>query len=61
MTQTTLTPSDAPALTTSLPALTTDSVAHPDTWNPTHQALLDNDAYLNATLASLSDSTDTRV
>lgn len=61
MTQTTLTPSDAPALTTSLPALTTSSVAHPDTWNPTHQALLDNDAYLNATLASLSDSTDTRV
>lgn len=41
-----LTPSDNPQLSQSLPALTTNSVAHPDTWNPVHQALLDNDAYL---------------
>lgn len=43
-----LTPSENPALTTTLPALTVNSVAHPDTWNPTHQVLLDNDAFLDA-------------
>ena len=41
-----LTPSDNPQLSESIPQLTTNSVAHPDTWNPVHQALLDNDAYL---------------
>ena len=41
-----LTPSANPQLSESIPQLTTNSVAHPDTWNPVHQALLDNDAYL---------------
>jgi len=41
-----LTPSANPQLSQSIPQLTTNSVAHPDTWNPVHQALLDNDAYL---------------
>ena len=45
-----LTPSANPALTTTLPALTVNSVAHPDTWNPTHQTLLDNDAFLDAAI-----------
>ena len=47
-----LTPSENPALATALPALTVNSVAHPDTWNPTHQALLDSDAYLNEAINS---------
>lgn len=42
-----LTPSPNPALSLELPQLTTSSIAHPDTWNPTHQALLDNDAALH--------------
>lgn len=42
-----LTPSSNPVFTPSVPALTTSSVAHPDTWNPIHQALLDNDAAIN--------------
>ena len=36
----------SPAFSTSLDELTTSSVAHPDTWNPTHQKLLNNDVYL---------------
>jgi hypothetical protein len=42
-----LTPSSNPVFTPSVPALTTSSVAHPDTWNPIHQALLNNDAAIN--------------
>ncbi|KAF2406713.1 hypothetical protein SAMN04490179_4550 [Pseudomonas antarctica] len=42
-----LTPSPNPVFSASVPALTTSSVAHPDTWNPIHQALLDNDAAIN--------------
>lgn len=42
-----LTPSSNPVFTPSVPALTTSSVAHPDTWHPIHQALLDNDAAIN--------------
>lgn len=52
-----LTPSENPALTTTLPALTVNSVAHPDTWNPTHQVLLDNDAFLDAEIKDV----DTRL
>ncbi|MFJ4141406.1 hypothetical protein [Pseudomonas sp. NPDC089734] len=37
-----LTPSTNPEFSNNLPALTTSSVAHPDTWNPIHQVLLDN-------------------
>ena len=48
-----LTPSANPVLTTTLPALTVNSVAHPDTWNPTHQTLLDNDAFLDAAVKSV--------
>ncbi|MBP8813120.1 MAG: hypothetical protein KBE25_03760 [Laribacter sp.] len=57
----TLTPSPNPALTTSLPALTTNSVAHPDTWNPTHQTLLDNDVHLATAISDLSDSLGSQV
>lgn len=35
-----------PAFSTSLDELTTSSVAHPDTWNPTHRKLLENDSFL---------------
>lgn len=42
-----LKPSDSPQLATELPALKTTSVAHPDTWNPIHQLLLDSVAYLD--------------
>lgn len=42
-----LTPNPDPVFSASVPALTTSSVAHPDTWNPIHQALLDNDAAIN--------------
>lgn len=45
-----LTPSPNPEFSTSLPALTTASVAHPDTWNPIHQQLLDNTAALKASV-----------
>lgn len=41
-----LIPNANPQFSESIPQLTTNSVAHPDTWNPVHQALLDNDAYL---------------
>lgn len=41
-----ITPSNNPAFSNTLDALTTSSVAHPDTWNPTHEKLLNNDAYL---------------
>lgn len=37
-----LTPSADPQFTPEVPALTTNSVAHPDTWNPINQILLDN-------------------
>lgn len=43
-----LTPSPDPVFKTSVPALTTSSVAHPDTWNPIHQALLDNTVVVKA-------------
>lgn len=41
-----ITPSANPQFSNSLTELTTTSVAHPDTWNPTHEKLLNNDAYL---------------
>lgn len=41
-----ITPAEHPQLSTSIPKLTTNSVAHPDTWNPIHEALLNNDAAL---------------
>lgn len=43
-----ITPSINPQYSGQLDELTTNSVAHPDTWNPTHQKLLNNDAYLKA-------------
>lgn len=46
MNDTFLTPSQEPQFTQALPALTTSSVAHPDTWNPVHQKLLDNTEHL---------------
>lgn len=42
-----LKPAETPKLKLELPELTTSSVAHPDTWNPTHQTLLNNDAALH--------------
>ena len=45
-----LVPGSPPEFSESLPALTTESVAHPDTWNPIHQLLLDNTAYLRDAL-----------
>lgn len=45
-----LTPSQNPVFAPTVPALTTNSVAHPDTWNPIHQALLDNDVVLQAAI-----------
>lgn len=42
-----LRPSDNPQLAVELPALKTTSVAHPDTWNPIHQMLLDSLVYLD--------------
>ncbi len=45
-----LVPGSPPEFSVSLPALTTESVAHPDTWNPIHQLLLDNTAYLRDAL-----------
>jgi hypothetical protein len=51
-----LTPADNPTFSHSLPELTTNSVAHPDTWNPIHQALLDNDARLHQDLDALGQS-----
>ncbi len=44
----TLTPSENPDFTASLPAYTQQTVVHPDTFNPVHQTLLDNDAHLLA-------------
>lgn len=41
-----ITPSANPQFSNQLDELTTSSVAHPDTWNPTHRKLLENDAYL---------------
>lgn len=51
-----LTPANNPTFSDSLPELTTNSVAHPDTWNPIHQALLDNDARLHQDLDTLGQS-----
>jgi len=45
-----LIPGSPPEFSESLPALTTESVAHPDTWNPIHQLLLDSTAYLRDAL-----------
>lgn len=41
-----LVPSAKPAYTPALPAYTAQTVVHPDTFNPVHQTLLDNDAAL---------------
>ena len=51
-----LTPSQNPVFAPSVPALTTNSVAHPDTWNPIHQALLDNDTVLQAAIVAANDT-----
>ena len=42
-----LNPIDNPVLSRTLPELTVASVAHPDTWNPINQTLLNNDAALD--------------
>lgn len=41
-------PSANPQFSAELDELTTSSVAHPDSWNPTHKKLLENDVYLKA-------------
>lgn len=48
-----LTPSPTPEFTASLPAYTTQTVVHPDTFNPVHQTLLDNDKALQNELAAV--------
>jgi hypothetical protein len=56
-----LNPSPDPKLSTSLPALTTSSVGHPDTWNPIHQALLDNDLVLHANEQASKQSAEAKL
>lgn len=52
-----LTPSADPQFTPEVPALTTNSVAHPDTWNPINQILLDN----TVALKNMQDATDDEI
>lgn len=47
-----------PAFHDTVPALTTASVAHPDTWNPIHQALLENDVVVKAAVDALGNTLD---
>lgn len=56
-----LTPSPKPVLVSELPKLSGASVGHPDTWNPIHQALLDNDVVLNANALLAKQSTDQKL
>jgi len=53
-----LTPSANPKFTPEVPALTTSSVAHPDSWNPINQTLLNNDAALDARQTQLAVQID---
>ena len=41
-----LTPSENPEFNGQIPAYTPQTVVHPDTFNPVHQSLLDNDEFL---------------
>lgn len=58
MTDTVLTPNPEPHFSQSVPALTTNSVAHPDTWNPVHQALLDNTEHLRLRAGETAEAVD---
>lgn len=51
-----LTANPNPEYSSSISALTTSSVAHPDTWNPINQALLNNDAFLRAKAVAMDAS-----
>jgi len=53
-----LNPSPNPVFTPSIPALTRNSSGHPDTWNPIHQVLLDNDAAIHAAVEANKQATD---
>lgn len=53
-----LTASDTPSFSDTLPELTTSSVAHPDTWNPIHQRLLDNTVVLQRAHTELDQNTE---
>ncbi|NLC36077.1 MAG: hypothetical protein GX772_06475, partial [Alcaligenaceae bacterium] len=53
-----ITPSANPKFTPEVPALTTNSVAHPDTWNPIHQTLLDNTVAVRDGLLEAVDEID---
>lgn len=52
-----LTPINNPVLAMSVPELTTASVAHPDTFNPINQVLLNNDAALNNSIQAVDSKT----
>jgi hypothetical protein len=54
----TLTPGSPPEFSESLPALTVESVAHPDTWNPIHQRLLDNTVALRDAVELTDENLD---
>lgn len=51
-----LTPSENPVFTPELPALTGQSVGHPDTWNPIHQVLLNNDVSLKQAIQTANET-----
>ncbi|MFT2186365.1 hypothetical protein [Pseudomonas putida] len=51
-----LIPSENPAFTPELPALTGQSVAHPDSWNPIHQLLLNNDVNLQKAIQTANET-----
>jgi hypothetical protein len=53
-----LTPSANPQFTPEVPALTTNSVAHPDTWNPINQTLLDNTVALKVMQEATEEAVD---
>ena len=53
-----LNPSPNPEFSSSLPALTSNSVAHPDTWNGNYQKLLDNTVVVKAAVESNKQATD---
>lgn len=53
-----LNPSPNPEFSSSLPALTNNSVAHPDTWNGNYQKLLDNTVVVKAAVESNKQATD---
>lgn len=48
-----LTVTGKPVFTEALPALTTSSPGHPDSWNPQYQALLGNDHFLREAIAAV--------